>query len=347
MLKGIKMEYSSIAKAINSLDIEEFEGDQIESISMFLPDQGEIEELKKFNGNVSELGNAEKYYLSLIEVSQLALKINIMKYKKNFPETYEDLKHRERLIRHTVKLLSTDKRFHAILETVLAIGNYINGSTPRGQIYGFKLTSLVQLLEVKSSKNRELSLLHFLVDYLTKNNPELMQFFDDLEDVHSCARENIDDLVTRVNQLTNSFNPIEAAINNEESGPKLKNKLGGWAEEVKSQVSGLQKNMEKLQKDYKELIEYYAEPPTTKSEEFFGNISSFGKSMQKGVQDLIKIKEDEEKEAKRLQREGETKPKKVGGGGGGGTPPGPSQGQLDQILAQMKKGNAFKKVIEE
>jgi len=159
--------------------------------------------------------------------------------------------------------------------------------------------------------------------------------------------KNIDDLVTRVNQLTNSFNPIEAAINNEESGPKLKNKLGGWAEEVKSQVSGLQKNMEKLQKDYKELIEYYAEPPTTKSEEFFGNISSFGKSMQKGVQDLIKIKEDEEKEAKRLQREGETKPKKVGGGGGGGTPPGPSQGQLDQILAQMKKGNAFKKVIEE
>ena len=52
-------------------------------------------------------------------------------------------------------------RFKQVLETILALGNYLNGSTSRGGAYGFKLEGLLKLGSVKSVDNKE-SLLHYL-----------------------------------------------------------------------------------------------------------------------------------------------------------------------------------------
>jgi len=98
----------------------------------------------------------------------------------------------------------------------------------------------------------------------------------------------------------------------------------------------------RLQEDFKELLSFYAEPPATKSDQFFSIISQFGKSCELCIVENIRIKEEEEREKKRQDVESK---KQVRTSKGGGTPALaiPSQGQLDQILAQMKTGNGFRR----
>lgn len=45
-------------------------------------------------------------------------------------------------------------KFNRVLETVLAIGNYMNGDTPRGGAYGYKLDALNKLHTIKSIDQR-------------------------------------------------------------------------------------------------------------------------------------------------------------------------------------------------
>ena len=52
-----------------------------------------------------------------------------------------------------------------ILSRVLALGNYLNGTSARGGAYGFKLGDLSKLVQVKSSDSRT-TLLHYLARLL-------------------------------------------------------------------------------------------------------------------------------------------------------------------------------------
>jgi len=55
--------------------------------------------------------------------------------------------------------------FKVALEVVLAIGNYLNANTPRGAVYGFKLSDLTKMMEVKSTKV-PLNFLSMILEFL-------------------------------------------------------------------------------------------------------------------------------------------------------------------------------------
>ena len=87
------------------------------------------------------------------------------------------------------ELLSADcqRGLFRILATVLATGNYMNGSTSRGQATGIKLDVLLKLENVKRSEGKG-SLLHFIVQSMQKLYPEEKPFFDDWEMVWSAEK---------------------------------------------------------------------------------------------------------------------------------------------------------------
>ncbi len=49
-----------------------------------------------------------------------------------------------------------------LLEIILAVGNYLNGTGPRGGAYGFKLEVLTKLADTKTADNKS-TLLHYIV----------------------------------------------------------------------------------------------------------------------------------------------------------------------------------------
>ena len=59
------------------------------------------------------------------------------------------------------------RKLRKMLEVVLAFGNYMNKGK-RGNAYGFKLSSLNNMIDTKSSADRNVTLLHYLVETLEK-----------------------------------------------------------------------------------------------------------------------------------------------------------------------------------
>ena len=61
--------------------------------------------------------------------------------------------------------IESSAKFRNVLEIILALGNIINGGTRRGEAYGFKLSSLRQMTDLRTTDNKK-TLMMFLVEML-------------------------------------------------------------------------------------------------------------------------------------------------------------------------------------
>jgi len=287
--------------------------------------------------------------MEIMQIPNLSLRINSLLYKFSFAETCEFLKSKLESFAAAIDMIRNDKRFLSFLEITLAMGNYINGDTRRGGTYGFKLTSLKSLSEVKSFKNNNLTLLHHLVDYMQKNKKDVLDLFYELDDVHAISKDNLEDVMQAVNKLIAGIKPIETALKSDNVDKSFTRSIGGWINDANKQLEELSTIAQKVQENFKELLAYYAETPATKSDQFFQSISSFSKDIERSVVELVRIKEEEEKDKKRQQEEEKrttttsNKNTRVSSPGVGPKVGMPSQGQLDMILQQMKKGNGLRR----
>lgn len=74
----------------------------------------------------------------------------IISYQKHFHDTLSELKPKLHALNKASLNIYKNKRFHKILEYVLALGNFMNKGA-RGNAYGFKLNSLLKLVDTRSS----------------------------------------------------------------------------------------------------------------------------------------------------------------------------------------------------
>lgn len=79
----------------------------------------------------------------------------------------------------------TSKKLRALLEIILAFGNYLN-SGKRGPAYGFKLQSLDALVDAKSA-DRKQSLLHYIIETVHRKVPEAASWDVDLRFIDKAA----------------------------------------------------------------------------------------------------------------------------------------------------------------
>ena len=61
--------------------------------------------------------------------------------------------------------LMESQKLRRVLEVVLAFGNIMNRGN-RGNAYGFKLSSLNKVIDTKSSADKDMTLLHYVVKTL-------------------------------------------------------------------------------------------------------------------------------------------------------------------------------------
>ena len=59
----------------------------------------------------------------------------------------------------------TSGKLRKVLEVVLAFGNFMNQGR-RGNAFGFKLSSLNNILDTKSSTDKDVTLLHYIIKTL-------------------------------------------------------------------------------------------------------------------------------------------------------------------------------------
>lgn len=87
--------------------------------------------------------------------------------------------------------VNTKGSLKGFLELVLATGNFLNSGTYKANAAGFKIDSLLKIRDMKTTEGKS-NLLVYLLDFLQKNKPDLMNLPTDLKNVVPASKISLD-----------------------------------------------------------------------------------------------------------------------------------------------------------
>uniref|UniRef100_A0A672QK38 Dishevelled associated activator of morphosis 1 n=1 Tax=Sinocyclocheilus grahami TaxID=75366 RepID=A0A672QK38_SINGR len=294
--------------------------------------------------NVSAQGGVE---VSIINHYQQ--KLQSLYFKKKFAERIAEIKPKVEALSKASKEVLQSKNLRQLLEVVLAFGNYMNKGQ-RGNAFGFKVSSLNKIADTKSSIDKNVTLLHYLITILEQKYPKVSLIHEDLHNVPEAAKVNMTELEKDINNLRTGLKSVETELEYQKSQPQT---YGDKFVSVVSQfitVAGFSfSEVEDSLQDAKDLFEkavkHFGEDATRmQPEEFFGIFDQFLQAFSEAKQDnenMRRRKEEEERRARleaqlKEQREKERKARKAKENC-------EEDGEFDDLVSALRSGEVFDK----
>ncbi|KAJ1339504.1 hypothetical protein BSLG_005879 [Batrachochytrium salamandrivorans] len=158
-LKGLRLPFASISLAIKTIDDDALSIDQLSKLSLM------------------DIPRIEMRMNSMILGVDLTTKL--MKSQQYVKLDFIDMDCSTLLLACDQILKSNLLR--ELLQAVLIIGNYLNGTSFRGNARGFRLESLMTARDTKANNGKAVgTLLHYLAQYLQKNQQHVLEYMSDM-----------------------------------------------------------------------------------------------------------------------------------------------------------------------
>ncbi|CAL5090352.1 unnamed protein product [Urochloa decumbens] len=219
MLTKIKMPLSDMMSAALALDDSVLDADQIENLIKFCPTKEEMELLKNYTGDKEVLGKCEHFFLELMKVPRVESKLRIFAFKIQFQSQIRDVRKNLQTVSSACEELRGSEKLKVIMKNILLIGNTLNQGTPRGQAVGFRLDSLLKLIETRATNGR-MTLMHFLCKSLAEKSPEVMDFHEDLVSLEAASKLQLKALAEEQQAVVKGLEKVEQELTASESdGP--------------------------------------------------------------------------------------------------------------------------------
>ena len=198
-----------------------------------------------------------------------------------------------------------NEHFNKFLEIILAHGNYLNGTTMRGGAFGFKLSSLAKIAEMKTKDNKS-NLLNYIVEFIIDDlkQPEILDFLSLLQKFKELE---IQPILESTNNLNKQFKKVitlkelcENKKNELEEGDKTNEFISGFFEHAQKTMNLLQESIDKIHSKYIDVAKFFAETPQSLSEDTFIQImKNFYQYLNASMEVYKKMKEDMNKKNKK------------------------------------------------
>ncbi|VDM78469.1 unnamed protein product [Strongylus vulgaris] len=104
------------------------------------------------------------------------------------------------------------EQFKQLLALILAIGNYLNYGKRSGNAFGFDLSSLNRLSDVKFSHRSDRNLLHYILQVVDNRFPDLGKLRRELSAVYDAARYNRSDVLAEIRSLEQSISAVRSEL---------------------------------------------------------------------------------------------------------------------------------------
>ncbi|KYR02587.1 actin binding protein [Tieghemostelium lacteum] len=314
MLSRFKMSFSDLSKAISNLDDTKISLEDAKSLLKFVPTPEEIEILK--DEDITQYGKPEQFLWELSKVSRITEKLECFIFKQKLSSQIEELTPDINSLLKASQEVKNNKSFHKILEIVLSLGNFINGGTNRGDLYGFKLDSLNALVDMRSTADSKVTLMNWLITFLETKHAEILQFPEQLTAIDEAKRVSIPNLKSEVASLKKGINQLTQESN--QSDGVAKQILTTFVGKSQDLVNTVEKQFTQALESFNEMISYYGEDVKTATpEDFFAQISKFRNEFKKTYDNIQK---DRENQAKAAARKKSVSPGPTGTPQSGGKP---------------------------
>ncbi|KAK5584691.1 hypothetical protein RB653_006307 [Dictyostelium firmibasis] len=296
MLSRFKMSFADLSKAITNLDESKLNLEDAKSLLKFVPSAEEIELLKE--EDPSCFGKPEQFLWELSKINRISEKLECFIFKQKLSTQIEELTPDINALLKGSMETKNNKSFHQILEIVLSLGNFINGGTPRGDIYGFKLDSLSGLVDCRSTSDSKVTLMTWLIQFLENKHSSLLDFHQEFTAIDEAKRVSIQNLRSEVASLKKGLTLLTNEVEKSE-GPS-KTILSGFVGKSTDAVTLIEKQFNTAIESFNSTVQFYGEDVKTASpEEFFQHISKFKNEFKRTFESIQKERENAQKLAAR------------------------------------------------
>uniref|UniRef100_E1BIN0 Formin homology 2 domain containing 1 n=1 Tax=Bos taurus TaxID=9913 RepID=E1BIN0_BOVIN len=183
--------------------------DGIEKLLTMMPTEEErqkIEEAQLANPDVP-LGPAENFLMTLASIGGLAARLQLWAFKLDYDSMEREIAEPLFDLKVGMEQLVQNATFRCILATLLAVGNFLNGS----QSSGFELSYLEKVSEVKDTVRRQ-PLLHHLCALVLQARPDSSDLYSEIPALARCAKVDFEQLTENLGQLERRSRAAEDSL---------------------------------------------------------------------------------------------------------------------------------------
>ncbi|XP_033117345.1 formin-J-like isoform X2 [Anneissia japonica] len=267
--------------------------EHISALRRFQPTTEDKEMYKSYDGNPTELEATDRFMILMCGIPNLRIRLDLLSTVNEFPVQYEDLAPTIGNVIEACKELYSNQRFIAVLEYILATGNFVNSTTGKGQALGFRLSALTKLTDCRS-KDKNYTLLKFIVEQMYQQEPDLLNIMDDLLPITKVPDASIKALQAEAEIMKKDLCKIRKnasiLLNHEEASEEDANfcaQINSFVEHYDAKMATLSSKSEEMGTAYTLVLTRFGESLNTDSEELFSGVNAFIKDFQKEVDLLV------------------------------------------------------------
>nr|BAC04230.1 unnamed protein product [Homo sapiens] len=135
---------------------EDLPKDMLEQLLKFVPEKSDIDLLEEHKHELDRMAKADRFLFEMSRINHYQQRLQSLYFKKKFAER-------------------------------VAFGNYMNKGQ-RGNAYGFKISSLNKIADTKSSIDKNITLLHYLITIVENKYPSVLNLNEELRDIPQAAK---------------------------------------------------------------------------------------------------------------------------------------------------------------
>jgi cytokinesis protein len=218
----------------------------------------------------------------LIQLPHLVDRVKGMLFQVRFELNMELLRASLALLEVACVDLRGAKSFQQLLNVILTMGNYLNGTNFAGGAYGFKIASINKLVDTKSSAGQ--NLLHFLERTVNQHFPDLEGFLDELAKPSEANRVNFSDMQATSKQMLDEIRHIRRSLeqNFQQSNDGYARKMFRFSATAEEELQTLRDGIINSESHLRDVETYYGEGEEhgrpIQSQDFFGIFRTFTSS---------------------------------------------------------------------
>ncbi|KAJ8673934.1 hypothetical protein QAD02_005196, partial [Eretmocerus hayati] len=303
-LKQFRSSNEDIIQLIKDGGHDDIGAEKLRGLLKILPEVDELEMLKSFDGDRSKLGNAEKFFLQLIQVPNYKLRIECMLLKEEFAANMSYLEPSINSMILAGEDLMTNKPLQEVLYMVLVAGNFLNSGGYAGNAAGVKLSSLQKLTEIRANKPG-MNLIHYVAMQAERKRKDLLSFTKGMNALDSATKTTVEQLTNEFNALDTRIKKICSQIQLASTEADIQEQMAQFLQMAEQEMAQLKRDMEELDGVRRTLAEFFCEDANTfKIEECFKIFHQFCQKFNQAIAENERRRIQEEQVlARRKQRE--------------------------------------------
>ncbi|XP_031408658.1 FH1/FH2 domain-containing protein 3 isoform X9 [Meleagris gallopavo] len=226
----------TIKTAILNFDEYALNKEGIEKILTMIPTEEEkqkIQEAQLANPDVP-LGSAEQFLLTLSSISELSARLQLWAFKLDYEIVEKEVAEPLLDLKEGMDQLEHNKTLGFILSTLLAIGNFLNGTNAKA----FELSYLEKVPEVKDTVHKQ-SLLHHVCTMVVEKFPDSTDLYSEIGAITRSAKVDFEQLQENLCQMERrckaSWDHLKA-IAKHEMKPTLKQKMSEFLKDCAERI---------------------------------------------------------------------------------------------------------------